>query len=240
MDHFTVLKRLLIILSVALAAAISVTYLKESQTNQKMTSLEGLYIPDSAQVFTMNFLYQQVRRLGEITPQTLKPYLQDYNSPPDPSFDLFYLPRRDNYCQANFLHTMLNSEGQDQYIFMDASNTDKLKKTLNHDFDFLNSVVFRKKEYSKTEIERLQNMEWSPKINLFFTRTNLFYNHHVGRSSLCLFQMASKVPGASLLHRTDLLADDWLKSRPTPPARLASESPTSFRPPSAFTIPRSV
>lgn len=201
------LRGLLLALSAFLLLALGLSYFQEFKTNQKLTPLSVLETPHSSQVLIMNFLFQKIRRMSELRPDALRYYLNDYTSPPDPSFDLFYLPKRDNYCQANFLHVMLNIEARENYVFMDAPNTDKLKKSLNHDFDFLNSVVYRQKDYTKKEIERLQNMEWSPKIKLFFTRTNTLYNNVIGRTSVCIFQMASKIPGSSIFHRTDLLVD---------------------------------
>lgn len=207
MENSSLTKLLLTILSICLLSAILATFLQEKEITEKLTPMAVLSTPHSIQVFIMNFLYQKIKKEIEIRPEDIDSYLNDYTHRPDSSFDLFYLPRRENYCQANFLFTMLNQDIKEDYIFMDSSNTDKLKKSLNQDFDFLNTVVFRQKDYSKKEIEKLQNMEWSPKIKVFFTRTNLNYNNIIGRTGICLFQMSSKIPGSSLLHRTDLLID---------------------------------
>ena len=214
MEHLKSTKILLFSLSIFLLIALLISHLKEREITHILTALETLSTPHSTQVFILNLIYKRLESQAELKQEQLKPLLLDYLNTPDPSFDLFFLPRRENYCQANFLHTLLNPEHKEDYMFMDASNSDKLKKQLNHDFDFLNSLVFRKKEYSKKEIEKLQNMEWSPKIKLFFTRTNFNYNNQIGKSSLCMFQMGSKIPGSSILHRTDLLIDQ-LNDHPT-------------------------
>lgn len=90
---------------------------------------------------------------------------------------------------------------------MDYSNTHSLKKSLSSEFDFLNTGIQKYSDYNKKLIKKLQNMEWNPKIKIFFSSTNLNYNHKIGKTLLCLFQMHNHLPGTAVLHRTDLLID---------------------------------
>lgn len=72
-------------------------------------------------------------------------------------------------------------------MFMDLPNKNKLKIKLSEEYNFLNSRVFKKNEYSKANIKTLSNMEWNPKIKLFYTLTNFNYNNNLGKSHACPF-----------------------------------------------------
>lgn len=105
---------------------------------------------------------------------------------------------------------MLNNESvffDNKYVFMDYSNKHNLKKKLSTHFDFLNTGIMKYKKYNKQLIKKLQNMEWNSKIKIFFSSTNLNYNHEIGKTSHCLFQMVNHIPGTGILHRKDLLTD---------------------------------
>lgn len=207
MENNSRTKLVLFCLSLLILACVFVSSFQESKHLDKMTALSSLKDRNVLSVFVANYIFQKIKKQFEVKPSKLTGILNDFIDQPDSSFDLFYLPKRSNYCQANFLFQFFTLDTKDSFLFMDYANTDPLKKQLNIDFDFLNSLVFAQKDYSKKEIDRLQNMEWSPKIKLLFTRTNLNYNNFIGKTGVCLHQMSSQIPGSSLLHRTDLLID---------------------------------
>ena len=207
---------LLTLATVLMVALLVLKVFKEIKINESFTPMSGINSPHLLQVFFANLIYHHLKPKTELPRSIVKAYLNHYVSPPDPSFDLFYIPRRNNYCQANFLYTVLNPDfnfNSENYIFMDIPNSDKLKKKLSMRFDFLNTAVHRRKEYTKQEITKLQNMEWNPKIKIFLTNTNFNYNNNLGKSFLCMFQMANHIPGTGILHREDLLVDNLKKNR---------------------------
>jgi hypothetical protein len=204
----------LLITSLLLSSLIYFEYKTTQELEEQKTPFNKINLPHSLEVFLMNFFYHHVRRKIQYKRKTLKNYLNDYVHKPDFSFDAFYLPKRKYYCQANFLYTMLNFKQQfidSKFIFNDYTNKNPLKKELSVYFDFLNTSVYKYDEFPKKTILKLQNMEWNPKIKIFFTATNLNYNNYIGQSHLCLFQMNNHIPGTAILHRQDLLVDNLKK-----------------------------
>lgn len=193
-----------------LAALVLVKSKAELQDQKLKTEFDFANHPNSLKVFVLNFLYHHIEQSLVYPNNKLKPFLNDYVNKPDPTFDLFYVPRRKHYCQANYLYATLNFENyflDTNYIFMDYPNTSSLKKELSVNFDFLNTTIYKRKEFNKKQISKLQNMEWNPKLKIFFTGSNFNYNHKIGKTHLCMFQMSNHLPGTGVLHREDLLAD---------------------------------
>ena len=192
-----------------LALLIGLKVFQEKKLTESFTPIAPLNSPHLLPTFFLNLLYHHLKPQVEIPNSVIRPYLSDFVVRPDPDLDLFYLPKRQRYCQANFLHTVLNAEtATGNYVFMDSPNTNKLKKRLSSRFDFLNTPVHKTKELKKTDITRLQNMEWNPKIKIFFTSTNFNYNNKLGSSHACMFQSTNHLPGTGFLHRQDLLSDN--------------------------------
>ncbi len=114
--------------------------------------------PHSLEVFLMNFFYHHVKRSIQFSKKKIQPYLNDHVYKRDQSFDLFYIPKRKHHCQANFLYSMLNYEDlflSSKYIYMDYSNKHALKKSLIVHWDFLNTGIYKYKEYNKPLIKKL-------------------------------------------------------------------------------------
>lgn len=199
-----------LVITTLLAALILVKFNSELRDQNLKKEFDFSTNPNSLKVFVLNFLYHHIGKSMVYSPRKLKKYMNDYVNKPDPTFDLFYVPRRKHYCQANYLYATLNYDHsflETNYIFMDYPNNNDLKKELSTHFDFLNTAIYKQKEINKKQISKLQNMEWNPKLKLFFTASNFNYNHKLGQSHLCLFQMSNHLPGTSVLHREDLLAD---------------------------------
>lgn len=222
--------------TVLLSSLLYFEFQTTKDVKSQKTSFTKIQLPHTLEIFLMNFFYQHTRRKIQYNRKTLKPYLNNYVHKPDFSFDAFYLPKRKYYCQANFLYTMLNFKQQfidSKYIYNDYQNKNALKKELSIDFDFLNTSVYKYDDYSKKIILKLQNMEWNPKIKLFFTANNLNYNNYIGKSHLCLFQMSNHAPGTGILHRKDLLVDTLKhfssKKVNHPCFRVSKFYPKSFR-----------
>jgi hypothetical protein len=216
MNYTRITIGLLTLATILMAALLVLKVFKEIKINESFTPMSNVNSPHLLQVFFANLIYEHLKPRTELSRSTVKAYLNHYVSPPDSSFDLFYIPRRNNYCQANYLYTVLNPDynfSSENYIFMDIPNSDKLKKKLSTRFDFLNTAVHRRKEFTKHDITKLQNMEWNPKIKIFLTITDFNYNNNLGKSFLCMFQMANHIPGTGILHREDLLADNLKKTR---------------------------
>ena len=192
--------------------------------------------PNSLRVFVLNFIYHHISKSLVYSNKKLKRYMNDYVNKPDPTFDLFYVPRRKHYCQANYLYATLNFDNyflHTNYIFMDYPNSHGLKKELSGYFDFLNTAIYKQKELNKKQISKLQNMEWNPKLKIFFTSANFNYNHKIGKTHLCMFQMSNHLPGTGVLHREDLLADKLkafgLKKRRYPCFKTKRFYPKTYR-----------
>ena len=201
---------LCLVITTLLASMIFIKFNKELSDEKLKKEFDFANHPNSIKVFILNFIYHHIGKSLVYSNKKLKKYMNDYVNKPDPTFDLFYVPRRKHYCQANYLYATLNFENyflENNYIFMDYPNTHGLKKELSAHFDFLNTAIYKQKEFSKKQISKLQNMEWNPKLKIFFTASNFNYNHKIGKTHLCMFQMSNHLPGTGVLHREDLLAD---------------------------------
>ena len=249
---------ILSVMSTLLLSLLVYHYTTQDSANSLKTRFDFVNSPNSLKIFTLNFIFHHLNSDMVYKEKELSSKLVDFVNPPDPSFDLYFVPRRKHYCQANFLYSTLNFvnrpdpsnihtkqrqqystlnfENQylfNSYLFMDINNRNELKKELSPYFDFLNTSIYKNKEPTKKDIEKLKNMEWNPKIKLFFSSANFNYQNEIGRTSTCMMQMSNHVPGTAYLSRADLLADSLvdykLKKRDYPCFKINTFYPKTFR-----------
>ena len=223
-------------MSMLLLSILVFHYVNREETSELKTKFDFVNNPNSLKVFILNFIFHHLNTDLVYKEHQLRDYLVDFVNPPDPGFDLYFVPKRKHYCKANFLFSTLNFDTQylfNSYLFMDYSNRNVLKKELSSHFDFLNTSIHKNKALTQKDVTKLKNMEWNPRIKLFFSSANFNYQNEIGSTSTCMMQMSSHVPGTGYLTRDDLLADGLFdykqRKRDYPCFRVNTFYPKTYR-----------